>query len=142
MTDYTVEMFHQDYAEVSSRILPYISLASLEPRESDPEKAVQEVMDYFISKYGKQKGLDYEMRFLSVQKFIAHYQNELPREGLADETNPGVISVHNELLQVLLDSFRNTQSPGAFPSSTLFNQNREFNYRKVIKAVKTPDRKG
>jgi hypothetical protein len=136
--DYTVEMFHEDYAELSLKMMPYSDIGTLNPRgnESNEEKVVQEVMDYFITKYGKLKGVDFEFRFISIHLFIEHYQKELLQEGLAVETSPDSIRLQNELLEVLLSSLKDPQPPSHIPSSPLFNQDHQFNFKKVIKAAK------
>jgi hypothetical protein len=131
-------MFHADYKEIIPLILNYRSLEKLEekPEEAKPENAFMEIAAKFVEKYGNSKGIDFQMRFLSIMQFIEHYQKSLAQDGLIQAV-PGLdTQVPNELLELLLGSFKAPQSPSPYPSSTLHNQYHEFNYKKVLKAYK------
>jgi hypothetical protein len=136
--DYTMDMFHQDHDEVLPIFMHYKSLENPigNQEQSNAEKVVTEVFNYFIKKYGKAKGTDYELRFLSINQFIEHYQKDLLREGLISAESSESIQVHNNLLEALLNSFRSPQPPSPLPSSSLFNEDHELNYKKVIRIMK------
>jgi hypothetical protein len=142
MADYTVTLFHEDFGNVMPIMLKYQNLATLNESEPDvkPGDAVLEIISYFISKYGNARGTDYEMRFLSVMQFIEHYQNDLIKSGLISVPDSKTASVPNSILEILLESIRPPQPPSRYPSSPLFNQEHEFNYKKVIKALKTKNK--
>jgi hypothetical protein len=132
---YTIEMFHQDQNEILSKIPP--------PPKVDPETqgslaptfTFQDVMELFIAKYKKARGTDFCMRFLGVMQFIDHYKADLMLKGYMKKEKEDAMQVQNELLQVLLDSFKTPQPPNVMASSSLLNQEHEFNYKKVIKAM-------
>ena len=139
MPDYTVVMFHTDYQQVIPLLMNYRNLEKLEekPDEAKPEYAFMDIVNKFAEKYGNSKGVDFQMRFLSIMQFIEHYQKELAQDGMI-QAAPGLdTQVPNELLELLLNSFKSPQPPSHYPSSTLHNQNHEFNYKKVFKAYKS-----
>jgi|WetSurMetagenome_2_1015567.scaffolds.fasta_scaffold79991_3 hypothetical protein len=139
MSDYTVKMFHQDHNEILPKTITnqMINKSEKAGEQDNPENGsyYNELISLFITKYGKSRGTDYAVRFLSVLQFIEHYQKDLERDGqIVNKENS--VQVEGTLLQILLDSFRPPQPPSVFPSSSLYNQNREFNYKKVTKALK------
>lgn len=138
MSDYTVEMFHADYEKVIPIMLKYRDLETLDQNgdEVKPENAVLEILAYFISQYGNSRGTDYEIRFLSVMQFIEHYQMDLIESGLISGEENESTKVPNSILEKLLDSFKSPQPPSHYPSSSLFNQRHELNYKKVYKLLK------
>jgi hypothetical protein len=136
--DYTVEMFHADFKTVVPLLFKYRDLESLEEKntEAKPQDAFLEIVSLFLEKYGNSKGGDYQMRFLSVMQFIEHYAKELLKDGLITEAQEAITSIPNELLVLLLNSFKSPQPPNLYPSSSLHNQYHEFNYKNVLKAYK------
>jgi hypothetical protein len=142
VSDYTIEMFYKDHNEVIPIFAHYQDLETLNRNneERNPEKAVLDVVKYFVNKYGKARGTDYEIRFLSIYQFIEHYQKDLLEKGLISYTSSESTQIPNSLLETLLDSFRPPQPPNPMPSSSLFNERHEFNYKKVLKTVKSGDK--
>jgi hypothetical protein len=138
MADYTVDMFREDFEKIVPIMLRYRNQETLGQNEEQPqsEDAVLDILDVFTRKYGSSRGIDYQMRFLSVMQFVEHYQKDLEKEGLLNSTDTGIIQVPGDLLFFLLESIRSPQPPSPYPSSPLYNQNREFNYKKIIKAVR------
>lgn len=139
MADYTVAMFHADFEQVIPLLMNYRNLEKLDekPEEAKPENAFMDIVAKFAEKYGNNKGVDFQMRFLSIMQFIEHYQKDLGMEGLI-QAAPGLDTrVPNQLLELLLGSFKTPQPPSPYPSSTLHNQYHEFNYKKVLKAYKS-----
>jgi len=137
VADYTPEMFNLDYEDAVPMILKYRDLESFEPnQEFHPEQSAMDISTYFIKKYGNVRGKDFQMRFLSVMQFIEHYHNDLLQQGIINSLEGSKIRVKNEFLKILLDSFRDPQPPSPFPSSPLMNQDHDFNYKKVLKAIK------
>jgi hypothetical protein len=135
VADYTLEMFYQDHNEILPKILTgSASAKATEDTEKTGEPTGMDIVNLFMEKYGKARGRDFGMRFLTIMQFIDHYQKELAQHGLI-EAKPGSMQVRSELFQVLLDSFRSPQPPNVIPSSPLLNQDHEFNFKKVIKAV-------
>jgi hypothetical protein len=139
LSEYTIEMFHTDYETVIPVIMKYRDLESLEaPKEEvKPENAFMDIVGVFLEKYGNARGTDYQMRFLSVMQFIEHYAKDLLKDGLIVENQDITTRIPNEILSLLLDSFKAPQAPNPYPSSWLHNTNHEFNYKKVLKAYKT-----
>jgi hypothetical protein len=135
---YTAEMFAEDYRMVVPLIMKYRDLESLDEKkdEAQPEDAFMEIVACFMDKYGNVKGSDYQMRFLSIMQFIEHYAKELRQESLISEVPSVNVSISNDLLNFLLDSFKDPQPPSPYPSSSLHNQYHEFNYKKVLKTIK------
>ena len=138
MADYTVAMFHADYQQVIPLMINYRNLETLDDKQDQvkPEYAFMDIVAKFAEKYGNSKGVDYQMRFLSTMQFIEHYQKELAQDGMIQAVLGLDTQVPNQLLELLLGSFKAAQPPSPYPSSTLHNQNHEFNYKKVLKAYK------
>jgi hypothetical protein len=135
VADYNLEMFQKDHNEILPKLLTGTVLKEPAESEKTEEPTGADIINLFIEKYGKARGRDYSMRFLSVMQFIDHYQKDLQRNGLIED-NPGAMQVKGELLQFLLESFRPPQPPGIMPSSPLLNQDHEINFKKVIRALK------
>jgi hypothetical protein len=138
MAEYTVEMFREDFEKVVPIMLRYRNQETLDQGEGQPqpENAVLDILDIFTEKYGSSRGIDFQMRFLSVMQFVEHYQKDLEKEGLLNNIDDGIAQVPGDLLLFLLESIRSPQPPSPYPSSPLYNQNHEFNYKKIIKAVR------
>jgi hypothetical protein len=139
LSDYSIEMFHSDFERVVPLLFKYRDLEKLEgkPEEDKPENAFLDIVTKFLEKYGNVKGSDYQMRFLSVMQFLEHYTKELLKDGLINEASEASTRIPNELLGLLLDSFKSPQPPNPYPSSYLHNQYHEFNYKKVLKAYRS-----
>jgi hypothetical protein len=138
MSDYTFEMFNQDQEKMRPILESYYSMEKLDPKTtaSGSREAAEQVLNYFVEKYGKRKGWDYEVRFLTTATFIDHYQAELTKLGLISQPDSVSIRIQSDLLQLLLESFKPPQPKTLLPASPLLNQNHEFNYKKVVKALK------
>ncbi len=95
-------------------------------------------MRFFMSKYGRVRGSDYGMRFLSIMWFIIRHRRRLVRDGLVRCDDTGRMEVCEELLQVLLESFSPPKPPVIFPTSSLAKAKRfpEFDLGKVIKSAR------
>ncbi len=139
MADYTFEMFSIDQKEILPVMEEYYSLDTLDRKKDSTgtRSAVEQILAYFVNKYGKRKGWDYEVRFLTTTSFIDRYQIDLIRLGLISEADSSSLRVQEGLLTFLLDSFKPPQANDIMPTSPLLNQNHEFNYKKVIKALKS-----
>jgi hypothetical protein len=138
MSDYTFEMFNQDQEKMRPILESYYSLDKLDPKttSSGSTEAAEQVLDYFVEKYGKRKGWDYEVRFLTTATFVDHYQKELTQLGLVSQPDSISIRIQSDLLKLLLESFQPPQPNSLLPTSNLLNQNHEFNYKKIVKALK------
>jgi hypothetical protein len=139
MSDYTYEMFCRDHDQLNPVINGRNSLSPPEENTDKdiPEKVITKIAIYFFEKYGRFKGEDYTIRFFSVLRFIDHYQKELIELGYITSANTFSTTVQDDLLLLLLDSFKAPQKGHKQPSSPLINQNHDFNYLKVIKALKS-----
>jgi hypothetical protein len=135
-TTYTQEMFRRDQEEINSKLT--VSNLQIKNAEntSHPLLSFEDILNIFVTKYGNSRGSDYCTRFFSILRFIDHYNKELLQQGLLSEEKPGTIQVSSELIEVLLGSFKAPQPPRKLSSSPLMNQDHEFNYPKVIKALK------
>jgi len=136
-------MFHQDHDELTPRLLTHKNLESATINgaemadDATPEGFTYlDVVELFVAKYGKSKGTDYSMRFLSIMQFIEHYQKDLEQNGLI-ENKADSMEVQSGLLLILLESFKPPQPPNLIPSSQLFNQEHQFNFKKVIKVLRS-----
>jgi hypothetical protein len=138
VSDYTNAMFRRDYEKVLALLLEYRDKEKLaQPGETaKPEYAVMDMVKYFAEQYGNSRGTDYHMRFLSVMQFIEHYQKELVSSGFLTVSPDGNVQLPDSFLDVLLNSIKPPQPPSRVPSAPLYNQDRQFNYKKVIKALK------
>jgi hypothetical protein len=138
MSDYTYEMFNRDQNEMRPILESYYSLDTLDRKKdsSGTRSAVEQVLAYFVDKYGKRKGWDYEVRFLTTTAFIDRYEKDLTQLGFISQVDNVTLRIQDRLLILLLDSFKPPQSNGIMPTSTLLNQDHEFNYKKVAKALK------
>ncbi len=138
MSDYSIELFHADFEAVIPLILKYRDLETLENTKAEPgpQDAYMEIVNHFLKQYGKIRGSDYQMRFLSVMQFLEHYTDELLKDGMIAKAEESTTRITNDLLRLLLSSFKPPQRPTLYPSSTLHNKKHEFNYKKVVKAFK------
>jgi hypothetical protein len=137
VSDYTVEMFHEDFAKVMPLLLDYQEKLNNKDHSEKPEYAVLDMVKYFAEKYGKTRGTDYHMRFLSVMQFIEHYRVQLVKDGVIQPSQEEGIQVPGNVLLLLLDSIKPPQKPSPYPSSPLYNQEHRFNYKKVVRVLKT-----
>jgi hypothetical protein len=139
MSDYTYEMFCRDH----DQLIPVMDVRqSLSPPEENPDKdkskeVITKIATYFLQKYGRFKGGDYTFRYFAVLEFINHYQKELIQLGYIAGANDFATTVQDDLLLTLLGSFQSPQKGSTRPSSPLLNQKHNFNYLKVIKALKS-----
>lgn len=139
MADYNVEMFKKDYESLIPVIMESRSIETLDmvEKEAGSEKITKGITQYFTSTYGNARGIDFEMRFMSVMQFLEHYWQDLLNNGFIKQTEDMNTRVPDEVLTVLLESIRSPQPPNRCGSSPLYNDYHEFNYKKVIKALKT-----
>jgi hypothetical protein len=138
MSDYTVEMFDRDQAALRPVMDGFFSSETLNPNSAKPdsEETLKKVVAHFIDAYGKRKGLDFEIRYLTTTEFISHYQPELIELGFITQESDFYVRVQQGLLALLLDSFNPPQTNISFPSSPLLNQDHRFNFKKVLKILK------
>jgi hypothetical protein len=142
VSDYTSEMFLRDFEKVIPLLIQYRSQEKLEARDTNtkPEYAVLDMVKYFAGEYGNAHGTDYHMRFLSVMQFVEHYQKDLESQGLLKTTGDDSIRLPDIVIKALLDSIKPPQPSSLYPSSPLYNRNHEFNYKKVIKVIKSENK--
>jgi hypothetical protein len=142
VSDYNIAMFHEDYEIVIPIFMKFRDMESLDKKDNppDPGQAVLEIAGYFKNKYGNFKGIDYHMRFLSVMQFIEHYRQDLLTQGLITDDGSAV-QVPDDLLGTMLDSYQAPRPPQNYPSSSLLNQQHEFNFKKVVKKMKSAGKK-
>ncbi len=131
-------MFRRDYEKVIPLLIQYRNREKQAQADqaAKPEYAVLDMVKQFAEQYGNTRGTDYQIRFLSVMQFIEHYQKDLLGSGFLSSSQEGGLQLPDSFLNILLDSIRPPQSPSCYPSSPLYNQDHQFNYKKVIKALK------
>jgi hypothetical protein len=137
---YSPDMFHQDQHEIVAKMPKPKLKPDSEEEETPSNFTIDDIMNIFIGKYGKSRGVDYCTRFLSVLQFINHYRGDLILKRLVKTEKVGSMEVHNELLNTLLGSFKTPQPPNPLASSPLLNQYHDFNYNKVMKVIKLPEK--
>lgn len=91
---------------------------------------------YFHSTYGT-SGTDFLWRWQSTIDFLSKYQVTLGKLGLVNRSDSGELEAHEELVRILLDSFRDPEPPVIFPTSPLHKTLFQFAVGKVVKAYKT-----
>jgi len=133
-------MFLKDFEKVIPLLIQYRNQEKqvVQDKSTKPEYAVMDMIKYFAGEYGNTRGTDYHLRFLSVMQFVEHYQKDLVDKGLLNTSKQEVFQVPDHVLSTLLDSINPPQPPNRYPSSSLYNQEHQFNYKKVIKVIK-PD---
>jgi hypothetical protein len=131
-------MFLRDFEKVIPLLIQYRDREkqAAQDNTAKPEYAVLDMVKYFAGEYGNARGTDYQMRFLSVMQFVEHYQKDLMDKGLVSPSKDEGIQVPDKVLKTLLDSIKPPQPPSRYPSSPLYNQDHEFNYKKVTKVLK------
>jgi hypothetical protein len=139
VSDYTSEMFLRDFEKVIPLLIQYRNQEKLATGDNTtkPEYAVLDMVKYFAAEYGNARGTDYHMRFLSVMQFVEHYQKDLESKGLLKTTGDDTIRLPDIVTKALLDSIKPPQPSSRYPSSPLYNRDHEFNYKKVIKVIKS-----
>lgn len=138
---YTVEMFHKDQNEILTIMPPPPKIDPKTQGQVSASFTFQDIMSIFTDKYGDARGTDFCMRFLGVMLFIDHYKADLMLKGYMKKEKEDAMQVQNELLELLLESFKDPQPPNVMASSPLLNQKHEFNYNKVIKAMDSKAKK-
>lgn len=91
---------------------------------------------YFHSKYGT-TGTDFLWQWQSTIEFLSKYQVTLGKLGLVNRNDLGELEAHEDLVRMLLDSFRDPDPPVIFPTSPLHKTSFQFAVGKVVKAYKT-----
>ena len=145
--DYTVDMFCCDHDEMAPlmELTRDVKIPEDEwPRINiegtiygvNPNVPEARTMRFFTSKYGRAKGSDYGMRFMSIMWFIIKNRDRLTQKGLIRSDDNGPAEIREELLQVLLESFIRPKPPVISPTSSLAKNFPDFDLKKVINAAK------
>ncbi len=102
----------------------------------NPNNPIPDTIGFFKRKYGRDKGIDYSIRFLNVMWFINDNREALKKKELIEDKGSGPLLVDEEMVQVMLESYCVPEPPHIFPISPLCDRYGIFSLVRVLKALR------
>ncbi len=96
------------------------------------EKPLARVMQYFVERYGVERGGDFVFRFLTVKGFLSEHRQSLSDAGVVRANPAGDYNISMPFIAFLLNAFIDPIPPAQFATHPDFNPDDSLNFARVM----------